>query len=300
MNPRHPVYIVSKGRWESRLTSRALHRIGVPHFIIVEEQEAESYRAAVDSTATILVLDKKFQDDYDTCDDLGYAKGKGPGAARNFAWEHSIKSGATWHWVMDDNIKTFYRLNKNLKTHVSDGTIFAAMEDFVERYENVGMAGPDYSMFVYRKKKEPPFILNTRIYSCNLIRNDLPYRWRGRYNEDTDLSLRMLKDGLCTVQFVAFLQEKVATQSMKGGNTDEFYDKEGTLPKSKMQVALHPDVSRLVWKFGRWHHSVDYTVFQKNKLKRKPDLVIPNGVNNYGMKFQKFVDGKWVDADPES
>jgi len=28
-----------------------------------------------------------------------------------------------------------------------------------------------------------------------LIRNDIPYRWRAKYNEDTDLSLRVLKDG---------------------------------------------------------------------------------------------------------
>jgi len=294
MNPRHPIYIVSKGRWESRLTSRALHRLRVPHFVVVEEQEAEAYRAALDSSATVLILDKQYQRDYETCDDLGDTKSKGPGAARNFAWEHSIKSGATWHWVMDDNIKTFYRLNRNLKTHVTDGAIFLAMEDFVERYENVGMAGPDYSMFVYRKKKEPPFIMNTRIYSCNLIRNDLSYRWRGRYNEDTDLSLRMLKDGWCTIQFVAFLQEKVATQSMAGGNTAEFYAAEGTLPKSKMQVALHPAVSKLVWKFGRWHHQVDYGVFKRNKLIRKADIQA-SGVDNYGMRFQKREGDKWVD-----
>src|ERR1039457_7656643 len=28
--PRYPVYIISKGRWESRPTSRALEQIGVP------------------------------------------------------------------------------------------------------------------------------------------------------------------------------------------------------------------------------------------------------------------------------
>ena len=29
MNPEHPVYIISKGRWESRFTSKALERIKV-------------------------------------------------------------------------------------------------------------------------------------------------------------------------------------------------------------------------------------------------------------------------------
>jgi hypothetical protein len=118
-----------------------------------------------------------------------------------------------------------------------------------------------------------------------LIRNDIPYRWRGRYNEDTDLSLRVLKDGFCTVQFNAFIQEKAQTQTLKGGNTEEFYAKEGTLPKSKMLEDMHPDVAKVVWKFNRWHHHVDYRAFKKNRLIKKESLVIPNAINNYGMKL---------------
>ena len=38
---------------------------------------------------------------------------------------------------MDDNINGFYRFNKNLKVPVGDGAIFAAMEDFSDRYVNV-------------------------------------------------------------------------------------------------------------------------------------------------------------------
>jgi hypothetical protein len=159
------------------------------------------------------------------------------------------------------------------------------MEDFCERYRNVAMAGPNYEMFVPRKEKRARLILNTRIYSCNLIRNDVPFRWRGRYNEDTILSLDMLKAGWCTVQFNAFIQKKVATQKVKGGNTAEFYAKEGTYPKSLMQVKVHPDVSRLTWRFGRWHHYVDYRPFKKNRLVRKEGVEIPQGVNNYGMKL---------------
>ena len=51
----------------------------------------------------------------------------------------------------------------------------------------------------------------------------MQYGWRGRYNEDTDLSLRALKDGWCTVLFNAFLIGKVTTMRMKGGNTDNVY-----------------------------------------------------------------------------
>lgn len=257
--------------------------MGTPYFIVVEEKERASYASVIDEKK-ILVLDPSYQENYDTCDDLGATKSRGPGAARNFAWDHAIALGAAWHWVMDDNIDGFFRFNKNLKTPVGDGTIFRCMEEFVERYENVAMAGPNYFMFVSRKEPNiPPFVLNTRIYSCNLIRNDAPFRWRGRYNEDTDLSLRMLKHGWCTVQFNAFLQMKATTQSLKGGNTADFYALEGTLPKSQMQVQLHPDVSRLVYRFGRWHHYVDYSRFQANELRRRADVKISTGVDDHGM-----------------
>jgi hypothetical protein len=284
VNPDYPIYIVSKGRWQSRLTSRALEYMNVPYHIVVEELEYGNYASVIDPQK-ILILPQEYLDNYDTCDDLGFSKGKGPGAARNFCWEHSINHGAKWHWVMDDNLDAFHRLNRNIKAEVLDGTIFKCAEDFINRYDNIAIAGLNYYSFCKSTDDMPPYILNTRIYSCLLIRNDIPYRWRARYNEDTDLCLRVLKDGWCTLQFNAFLCGKVTTQRMKGGNMAEFYAKEGTLNKSKMLEELHPDVAKVVWKFNRWHHSVDYKPFKKNKLIKKEGLEIPDRINNYGMKL---------------
>jgi hypothetical protein len=284
MNPLFPIYIVSKGRWESRLTSKSLEAMKVPYYIVVEEQEYEKYCSVI-AKEKVLILPKKYLDEYDTFDDLGFTKSKGPGAARNFAWDHSMQNGFSWHWVMDDNLSHFYRLNKNLRIIVNDGTIIRCMEYFVLRYKNIAMAGPQYRMFCASDAKYPPFVINTRIYSCNLIRNDVSYRWRGRYNEDTDLSLRMLKDKWCTVQFNAFLQGKIGTQTLAGGNTEAFYAKEGTYNKSKMLCDMHPDVSTLVWRFNRWHHYVDYLPFKKNKLIFKDDYKIKSGINEYNMKL---------------
>ena len=222
INPQFPLYIVSKGRSEYMVTSRVLTELGVKHFIVIENQDYIPYIEAINKwslLATPVILDLSFKENYETCDDLGLTKSTGPGPARNFAWDHSIKSGHQWHWVMDDNIRSFRRMNLNEKVKVSNGGIFKAMEDFVLRYKNVCMAGPNYYMFAPARTKQPPFIKNTRIYSCNLIRNDLSFRWRGRYNEDTILSLDILKAKNCTIQFNAFLQEKMQTQLLKGGNT---------------------------------------------------------------------------------
>lgn len=283
MNPEYPVYIISKGRWESRLTAKALHKIGVPFSIVVEEQERQRYEEVIEG-GTVLVLDERYKEEYDACCELEPGQSKGSGPARNFVWDHAASSGAERHWIMDDNIRDFRRLDRNRKIPVGDGTIFKVMEDFVDRYENVALAGPHYECFAPRIYKKLPAILNTRLYSCILIKNDIPFRWRARYNEDVDLSLRVLKAGWCTVQFLAYLQKKVGTQSMKGGNTDELY-KDGTREKSEMIARLHPDVAWVRHKFSRIHHEVDYSRFKKNRLILKKGIEIQEGVNEYGMRL---------------
>jgi hypothetical protein len=265
----------------------------VPHYIAIEPQDYDLYMQALtnfklDQYATLIVA--PFSN-----------HGDGPGRARNWCWDHSISIGADYHYVLDDNIGDFYRLHKNVRIRVESGAIFRAAEDFVDRFENVPISGFQYRFFIAPDQKYPPYVKNTRIYSCLLIRNDCKHRWRGRYNEDTDICLRVLKDGDCTIQFNAFLIGKAATQTVKGGNTAEFYHKEGvedkqerkdgeynpdgTINKSQMLVDMHPDVARVVWKYGRWHHYVDYSQFKKNELRYKKKIVVPEGINNYGMRL---------------
>jgi hypothetical protein len=182
-------------------------------------------------------------------------------------------------------MRAFYRLHNNRKNRVADGTIFRIAEDFVDRYTNVAIAGFNYALLVPRKKQVPAYYLNTRIYSCILLRNDLPYRWRGRYNEDTDLSLCALKDGWCTVLFNSFLTGKIATMRMKGGNTDQLYQGDGRLKMAQELYKRHPDVTKITWKWHRWQHHVDYRRFRDNKLRLKPGVVIPDEPNNFGMQL---------------
>lgn len=273
MNPSYPVYVISKGRWESRLTVKALLARNIPHRVVIEPQEYENY-ASVMPKENLLIL---------PFSNLGL----GGIPARNWVWEHAISEGHERHWILDDNIRDFYRLQENIKYRTDSGATFRVIEDFVERYENVALAGMQYELLTPRKKKNPPFIMNSRIYSCILIKNDIPYRWRGRYNEDTDLSLRALKDGWCTVLFVAFLADKMATMTMKGGNTESLYlldkQQDGRLLMAQSLQQQHLDVVKITRKWGRWQHQVDYRPFKNNRLIKKPGIEIPHGVNNYGM-----------------
>lgn len=299
--PQFPLYIPSKSRSQYMHTSKALTAMGVSHFIVVEPQQVDEYKASAEEKgllAKILPLDMSYKDVYEKCDDLGLTKSTGPGPARNFAWDHSISNGYGWHWVMDDNINWFYRYNRNQRIRCASPGFWRAMEDFCLRYQNVAMAGPNYRFFVPSRSKRPAFITNTRIYSCNLIRNDLPYRWRGRYNEDTILSLDMLKDNWVTVQFNAFLQDKIVTQALDGGNSQEFYFAEGervagrkyteggTRAKSEMLTRVHPDLAIEVFRYGRDHHYVDYSGF-KQRLEFKPGVTPHDEPNEYGMSLRQ-------------
>ncbi len=306
---RYPIYIISKGRSDSMVSSNSLARMKIPHYISIEPQDWDDYEKALDKFGTR---------DFVTLLLLPFSNhGDGPGRARNWCWDHSITLGAKRHWVLDDNIADFYRLHNNQRIRIESSAFFRPMEDFVDRYTNVKIAGPQYRFFCASNQSYPAYVKNTRIYSCLLIENDCKHRWRGRYNEDTDLSLRVMKDGDCTIQFNAFLQGKMPTQALKGGNTAEFYHKEtgldengvaiqsgelvkfegkynaaGTVAKSQMLVDMHPDVATMVWRYDRWHHHVNYDSFKKNTLRKVDGLVVPKGINNYGMKLINNYGGK--------
>ena len=271
---KYPVYIISKGRASSCITARELKKCGVQFKVVVEPHQMDDYAKHIDPS---LLLALPFQD-----------LGEGSIPARNWVWEHSISEGHERHWILDDNIEAFNRLNHNDKHEVRCDATFRACEDFTDRYTNVGLSGMNYYSFCKSTDKVPPYYLNTRIYSCILVRNDLPFRWRGKYNEDTDLSLRVMKSGECTILFNAFLCGKVTSMRMKGGNTNDLYEKTNNRKEFAESLAeQHPDVAKVVWKFNRWHHHVDYSQFKKNKLIRK-DGWNYSGVNNFGMKLEQI------------
>lgn len=243
--PRFPVYVVSKGRADNGLTARFLERDGVPYKIVVEPQEAEAYAAAFGAEN---VLTLPFSN-----------LGKGSYPARNWIWEHAKESGAEWHWILDDNIGGVRRLYAGERIPSDSGPAFRAVEEFTLRYDNIGIAGMNYQMFV--TPTSPPYRTNVHVYSCLLIRNAMPHRWRLRYNEDTDLCLQVLADGFCTVLVNVFMVDKKTTMTMKGGNTDELYVADGRLRMARSLEQVWPGVVTTGWRWGRPQHVVDWGKF---------------------------------------
>jgi len=283
---KYPIYVISKNRAETMYTSRSLNDMGCEHTIAVEPQDVDAYNRAFYEfdIKTAKLLELPFSN-----------HGMGSGPARNACWEDSIARGAKRHWILDDNIQDFYRLHNNARYRIKSPVFFRVMEDFVDRYKNVRLAGPRYRFFCASDQKYPAFIKNTHIMSTILIDNSLDIRWRSKYNEDIDLSLRVLKGGDCTILFNAFLQGKCATQTVTGGNTEEVYQadkldyEDTTHEKTMVLYNLHPDVVRVVKRYGRWHHDVNYDRYQINKLQFVDDFEMPKGVNNYNMKLLKRI-----------
>ncbi len=211
-----PVYVPSKGRADKQMTGAMFYAAAVPFRFVVEPQDETVYSEAWGADR-VLVLPEN---------DRGLVY------ARNWIKTYSTRRGDPRHWQFDDDVRTMTRIYKGLRIPVDASVALQVLEDFVLRYTNVALASFNSEFFVPQSgvfaNGFPPFRLNFRCYTCFLIDNSLPNMWRGRYNEDTDMSLQVLADGWCSVLLNAFCIRTPATMTQTGGQTD-IYQGDGRL-----------------------------------------------------------------------
>jgi len=259
---RFTIYVITKGRWDTNYTIKSLENLGIKNYkVVVETEEVDKYIKSGVDKEKIIPFDKEDKEN------------KSGVPVRNFVWNYSIKQGETYHWILDDNIQHFYRWNRNKRTPVKSGYVFTHIEDYTMKKNNVMMSGMNYTCFNNDIDYGRDLIQkNTRIYSCILIKNDIPKleeKWRGKFNEDTDLSLRVLKLGYGTMLFNNYLCGKKQTGKTKGGNQELYkdYSQDGYRNKTLSLVEQHPDVVKETAKFGKEsHHQVNYKPFKNNNL----------------------------------
>lgn len=264
---RFPVYIPTRGRPETQLTARQLiKRAGITPNLVVEDAEADAY-AAANPDCRVLVWPTRYFEDYERTPEL--APHPTTGAAHNFAWDHSREAGYSHHWIMDDNIHTFhYRNNQGRVLSHPGPDPFRWHEELALRYVN--LAG--FAAGLGHTFGAAPFSINTRLYCCTLYRNDLHeygIRWRRGLNDDTIVSLDILKTGYwCTAESHMLLAYKVGTSRtsrLAGGMTD-FYKDGGFIRKAAEAIRLHPDCVKMVNRYGRIHHQIDYSQFTQKLI----------------------------------
>ena len=272
---KYPVYVLSKGRADCCKTAKCFTEDRLKFYLVVEPQEYEQYRKNFPN-AEILVLPEGHY-------------GKGAITTRNWIWSHSIENGYDRHWEFDDNIRIVGRLNKGKRIRCNAYYALSAIEEFNDRYENLHICGMNYQMFVLNTTTKP-FYYNCHAYSGLLIQNNIPYRWRLRYNADTDLCLQVLHDGNCIINFNAFFIDKTTTMKMKGGNTDR-YKGDGRWKMARVLEEVWPQYVTVTWKFGRPQHQVNWKKhFGNNQLIRRKDIdwnkIAKKGNNDYGMTLK--------------
>lgn len=284
---KYPIYILSKGRWEKRYTCDTLDSMNVDYKIVVEPNEYENYAKNIDKNK-ILQLPENFSQ-----------QGRGGIPTRNWIWQHAVDNGHKKHWIVDDNIDGFYRWEKNTQKKIKNPVFFTILENYTDQFENVYLTAPQSYCFIPKNSRfHKGVLVNSRCYSCILIDHRLDdileERWRGRYNEDTDLTLRVLTKGYCTLLFQHYIMDKLTSGKVKGGNTDSIYKggtHEGYQAKYDELKNNWPDIVRLKKNShvdGRPHHYINYRQnFGKNaKLILKKNVKY-NGFNEYGILFNK-------------
>lgn len=253
---KYPIYIVSKGRYENPITAKAFIKDKIDFKIAVEPQEYDSY---CNKLGEKYVVKLPFSN-----------LGLGSYPARNYCWEDSKKNGYKKHFLFDDNIYGFNRFNKGLRVRCHSYLALKTLEDFDAKFTNIAISGYNYDGFVTRETKKP-FTINTHVYSGMLINNEIPYRWRLKYNEDVDLCLQALHNGWNTILLNAFLINKVSTtQKLKGGNQDELYKNNDLGKKALKSYSLQkvwPQYVKVVVRFGRPHHQISWGKHFKHPLK---------------------------------
>lgn len=267
---KHPIYIISKGRADRCLMARYLLSENIYFKVAVEPQEYNLYKQNIPERN---LLRLEFQN-----------LGMGSTPARNACWDNAIKIGAQKHFIFDDNIYRFIKMDKGLRRksekHIALESLYV-LQAFQERYKNLPIAGYNYSSFAGTWTTKP-FYLNTHVYSGMLIENDCKYRWRLKYNEDVDINLMALNDNKCTILLNMYLIQKVSTTAkMKGGNQDELYKnndpKKKALKTSSLQQ-IWPQYVKSTIRYGRPHHQVSWKKFFKQQLQR---------VSNYDQILQE-------------
>lgn len=264
-SPIYPIYVISYGRYKTRPpTSKCLCDMKQNHYLVVEKKEYDKYLQYVNTYTTILVMSDKY-------DDIKYGRnGEEPvmssTCVRNYVWEHSRNNGDKRYWILDDNIKRFVRWNRMNHIDCVSPICFRVCEIMTDRLRNCFMSGLSYkSMCPQISTNHTPFIKNTHVYSCILLSNE-PHEecyWRGRYNEDVDLSIRLLLSGTSTIKLNMFLCDKLETGSCKGGN-EEIYSnglvssmEEGMKKKYDYIKNLHPDYIGLrPLTRNKYHHDI--------------------------------------------
>lgn len=264
------IYIISKGR-PNCTTAKTLTKLNYPgQWFIVCGTNDTKLQEYIETWGKerILIFDWHEQiKDTDTLDNFGFEKmPSGAVPVRNATFKISQGREELRHWQFDDDYNNFrvFRPSQNKYVNVTG----QQLEDVLFEIAKFGYNAKARNCgFALASETFPnvAFQVGSRVFNAHNMpsTDDLFMKWRGRMNDDLINAMEVSQLGGREFSFKFLSLTMAPSQSEQGGLTDIYKD-EGTVRKTAYAVVIAPNAVKLVIKFGRYHHSVNW-----NKLKVK-------------------------------
>lgn len=269
------IYIISKGRPRCT-TAKTLTSIDYPgEWYIVCGNNDDTIDEYVENWGEhVLVFD--WYDEItrtDTLDNFGFdnmASGAVP--VRNATCEIARRRGERRHWQLDDDYYGFYRtIPKTMKKKRLDGQeLFDTLHEVALFADSCNLSNCGISLTTIESTPQKAGMYSPRVFNAHNMPTDPQKftRWRGRMNDDLINAIETYRKGGFEMSFYFASISMEPSQQEKGGLTD-LYKAEGTVRKTAYPVLLAPNAVKLVTKYGRYHHRVNWRQVVPKMLNEK-------------------------------
>lgn len=270
------IYIISKGRPQCT-TAKTLTRMKYPgEWFIVNGSNDETHSEYVKNWGKDRVLAFDFEkeiENTDTMDNFGFEdKPSGAVPVRNATIDMARKRGEVRHWQFDDDYTGFMMFDRQSgKNRSVDGEKFQReLLRIAKLGETMKMPNIGFSVSTIEANPQKRACISRRVFNAHNLATDpeLVMRWRGRMNDDLINALDVCRTGGLEIQFKYMMMTMKPTQQEAGGLT-ELYKSDGAVRKTAYAVLAMPQAVRLVRKFGRYHHKVDWKAIAPKILRGK-------------------------------
>lgn len=275
-NKLNTIYIISKGRPRC-LTAQTLTKMNYPGewFIVCgnNDETIPEYQEKWGEDRIIVFDWYEEVKNSDLLDNFGVEKmSSGAVPVRNATRRIARERGELRHWQFDDDYSMFRHINKDLTKHetLKDGKFFEYELNRIATFAheaNLANAG-----FCLGMESFPEMVktFSKRVFNAHNMPTDenLCMQWRGRMNDDLINALQVYQKGKREMAFKFMTLMLAPTQSEKGGNTD-IYKLSGTVRKAAYAVMIEPNATKLVIKYGRYHHATNWQLISPKLIREK-------------------------------
>lgn len=264
-DPLNTVYIISKGR-PNCTTAQTLEKIGFPGewFIVCgnNDETLPEYRKKWGERVLVFDWHEEVKRS-DLLDNFGVEKmGSGAVPVRNATRAISEARGEKRHWQFDDDYYGFLTkrmVNGKLKDSRLDGAGFYQRLTRLGRYaDSAGLANIGFAVDA-EAHPSSFFKAAKRVFNAHNLPSgeSLFVRWRARMNDDLINGIETWRGGKAEMALKSMYISMRDTQAESGGNT-EIYQAHGTVRKAAYAILIDPLNVKLVVKYGRYHHRVNW------------------------------------------